>query len=162
MLLVVLVGLPSGRGFVVVSATSCSVANFEICPSFSLTFFMSSGLEKSVEAVVLDATALPVVVVVVVVIVPLPPLQLVAEGAGLKEEEAELTGEGSMDEAESMQRAESRELIEPSRLLLLLVVVHGVVVVSDWTCAFIHGCWRHFAAVRRFLGGGEGEGVREK
>ena len=60
----------------------------------------------------------------------LPPLRLVAEGAGLKDEEVELMGDGSMDEAESIQRAESRELMEPSRLLVLVVFV----------CIFSHGC----------------------
>ena len=82
-----------------------------------------------------------VVAVVVVVVVLLPPLQLVADGAGQKDEEAELTGDGSMEEAESMQRAESRELIEPSRL----------VVVLDWRCVLIQECWRHMSAVSLVL-----------
>ena len=94
-----------------------------------------------------------VVAVVVVVVVPLPPLQLVADGAGQKDEEAELTGDGSMEEAESMQRAESRELTEPSRL---------VVVVLDWRCALIQGCWRHMSAVSLVLWVGGREGVREE
>ena len=124
-LLAVLVGLPSGRGFSAVSAMICSVASFEICPSFSFTFLMSSGRESSLagvaKEVVVVAQVLAVVDVVVEVVVLPEPLWLVAEGAGLNEDEAELTGEGSMDEAESMQRAESRELMEPSRLLLLVV-----------------------------------------
>lgn len=64
---------------------------------------------------------------VAVVVVPLLPLWLVEEGAGLNDEEAELTGDGSTEEAESIQRAESKELMDPSRLL-------------DWTWAFIHEC----------------------
>ena len=56
-------------------------------------------------------------------------------GAGLNEEEAELTGDGSIEEAESTQTAESKEDVE------LFKVVR----------AFIQGCWRHLAAVRRFL-----------
>ena len=87
-----------------------------------------------------------VVVVVVEVTVLLPPQRLVAEGAGLNEEEAELTGDGSMEEAESIQRAESSELMDPSRLLVLLAVV-------DDTWAFTHGCWRHCSAVSRLLRG---------
>ena len=70
--------------------------------------------------------------VVVVKLLELPPLLLVEEGAGLKEEEFELTGEGSMEEAESMHRAESSELVELLRLALR---------------AFIHGCSRHLAAI---------------
>lgn len=115
---------------------------------------MSSGRESSVEVVELlavDGTdvVLPVVVdvvavvvVVVAVVVLLPPLRLVAEGAGLNDEEAELTGDGSIEEAESMQRAESMELIEPSRLLAVL---------PDWVCALIQGCCRHSSAVSRWL-----------
>ena len=146
-LLAVLVGLPSGRGFSVVSAIICSVASFDICPSFSFTFLMSSGRENSLLLLTFPDTAAEVVVAVVVVVVevmlPLPPLRLVAEGAGLNEEEAELTGDGSMEEAESIHRAESRELMEPSRLLVLLPV--------DATWALIHGCWRQCSAVRRLL-----------
>ena len=96
-----------------------------------------------------------VVVVVVEVTVPVVPLRLVAEGAGLNEEEAELTGEGSMEEAESMQRAESRELIDPSRF-----PVFGVVDCCAW--AFIQGCFRHTSAVSRLLEGGREGGGREK
>ena len=95
-----------------------------------------------------------VVVVVVEVTVPVVPLRLVAEGAGLNEEEAELTGEGSMEEAESMQRAESRELIDPSRF-----PVFGVVDCCAW--ALIQGCFRHTSAVSRLLEGGR-EGGRER
>lgn len=63
-------------------------------------------------------------------------------GAGLNEEEAELMGEGSREEAvDSMQRAESMELVELLRVLALRFASHG--------------CWRHFAAVSRFLGVGE-------
>ena len=152
-LLAVLVGLPSGRGFSVVSAIICSVASFDICPSFSFTFLMSSGRENSLLLLTFPDTAAEVVVAVVVVVVevmlPLPPLRLVAEGAGLNEEEAELTGDGSMEEAESIHRAESRELMEPSRLLVLLPV--------DATWALIHGCWRQCSAVRRLLKEGERE-----
>ena len=83
-----------------------------------------------------------VVEVVVVVVAALPPLRLVADGAGLNDEEAELTGDGSMEEAESMQRAESRELIEPSRLLVVVLV---------WRCALTQGCWRHISAVSLLL-----------
>ena len=61
----------------------------------------------------------------------------VVEGAGLKEEEVELIGEGSMEEAESMQRAESNEEVELFRLLDLR--------------AFIHACCRHLSAVIRLL-----------
>ena len=50
------------------------------------------------------------------------------EGAGLKDEEVELAGEGSTEEGESMQRAESREVVELFRLVLR---------------AFIQGCSRH-------------------
>ena len=46
----------------------------------------------------------------------LVPLRFTEEGAGLNEEEVELTGDGSTDDAESMHRAESRELMEPSKL----------------------------------------------
>jgi hypothetical protein len=146
-LLAVLVGLPSGRGFSVVSAIICSVASFDICPSFSFTFLMSSGRENSLLLLTFPVTAAEVVAVVVVVVevmLPLPPLRLVAEGAGLNEEEAELTGDGSMEEAESIHRAESRELMEPSRLLVLLAV--------DAKWALIQGCWRQCSAVRRLLG----------
>ena len=85
---------------------------------------MSSGREYSVDAaadeLVLDGTAAVLAAVVVVAVVELlPPMRLVAEGAGLNDEEAELTGDGSMEEAESMQRAESRELMDPSRLLVV-------------------------------------------
>ena len=38
------------------------------------------------------------------------------EGAGLKEEEVELAGEGSTEEGESMQSAESREVVDVLRL----------------------------------------------
>jgi len=62
----------------------------------------------------------------------------VVEGAGLKEEEVELIGEGSMEEAESMQRAESNEEVELFRLLDLR--------------AFIHACCRHLSAVIRLFG----------
>ena len=58
------------------------------------------------------------------------------EGAGLKEEEVELAGEGSTEEGESMQSAESREVVELFRLVFL---------------AFIHGCSRHCWADIRFL-----------
>lgn len=88
---------------------------------------MSSGREKSVLATAATLLVEEDFVAVQVVVVPLLPLLLVEEGAGLNDEEAELTGDGSTEEAESMQRAESKELIEPSRLL-------------DWTCAFIQGC----------------------
>ena len=82
---------------------------------------MSSGREYSTELLLVEDT---------VAVQVLPPLRLVAEGAGLKDEEVELMGDGSMDEAESIQRAESRELMEPSRLLVLVVFV----------CIFSHGC----------------------
>lgn len=59
-----------------------------------------------------------------------------AGGAGLKDEEVELTGDASTDEGESMQSAESKEEVELLRLFLR---------------NFIHGCSRHFAAVIRFL-----------
>lgn len=80
---------------------------------------MSSGRERSLEVGGGAVTLLVEedVVAVLVVIVPILPLWLVAEGAGLNDEEAELTGDGSMEEAESIQRAESKELMEPSRLL---------------------------------------------
>ena len=82
---------------------------------------MSSGREYSTELLLVEDT---------VAVQVLPPLRLVAEGAGLKDEEVELMGDGSMDEAESIQRAESRELMEPSRLLVPVVFV----------CIFSHGC----------------------
>ena len=62
---------------------------------------------------------------------------MVVEGAGLNEEEAELTGDGSMDEAESMHRAESRDEVELLRLL-------------DLRCC-IHECWILHGAVSRLL-----------
>ena len=65
--------------------------------------------------------------------------RVVVEGAGLKEEEAELTGDGSMEEAESMHRAESRDEVE---LLRLVDVVLR---------AFIQECSIHLTAVIRFL-----------
>ena len=72
------------------------------------------------------------------------------EGAGLKEEEVELAGEGSTEEGESMQSAESKEVVELLRFCLR---------------AFIQGCSRDCRADMRFLGGGEeggrGEGGRE-
>ena len=69
-------------------------------------------------------------------------LRLVELGAGLKEEEAELMGEGSREDVvDSMQRAESMELVELLSVLALR--------------AAIQGCWRHFAAVSRFLKVGE-------
>ena len=104
----------------------------------------------------MGTVVVPPLVVAVVVVVDatlLPPLRLVVQGAGLNEEEAELTGEGSIEEAESMQRAESRELIEPSRLLV-------VVVEEEEMWALIQGCWRHSSAVRRLLEGGR-EGGRD-
>ncbi len=58
------------------------------------------------------------------------------EGAGLKEEEVELAGEGSTEEGESMQSAESRDVVELLRLVF-----------RD----FIHGCSRHCWADMRFL-----------
>ena len=58
------------------------------------------------------------------------------EGAGLKEEEVELAGDGSTEDGESMQSAESREEVELLRLFFR---------------AFIHTWSRHFAAVMRFL-----------
>ena len=119
-LLLVLVGLPSPLILTVESAAvSLSVASVEM--SFSLTFFMSSGCERLLEEV--DTVELDERVVV--------------EGAGLKDEEAELTGDGSMEEAESMQRAESREEVELFRLVDLR--------------AFIHGCSMHLTAVILFL-----------
>ena len=61
---------------------------------------------------------------------------MVEEGAGLNEEEVELAGDGSTEEGESMQRAESNEEVELLRLVL---------------CAFIQGCSRHLEALMRFL-----------
>ncbi len=61
---------------------------------------------------------------------------MVEEGAGLNEEEVELAGEGSTDDGESIQRAESSEDVELFKLFLR---------------AFIHACSRHFAADMRFL-----------
>ncbi len=58
------------------------------------------------------------------------------EGAGLKEEEVELAGEGSTDEGESMQRAESRDVVELLRFVLRV---------------FIQACSRHCWADMRFL-----------
>ena len=43
---------------------------------------------------------------------------MVEEGAGLKEEEVELGGEGSTELGESMQRAESSDVVELFRLAL--------------------------------------------
>lgn len=63
--------------------------------------------------------------------------RVVVEGAGLNDEEAELTGDGSMEEAESMQRAESREEVELLRLVDLR--------------PFIQACSIHCTAVIRFL-----------
>lgn len=51
--------------------------------------------------------------------------RVVVEGAGLKDEEAELTGDGSMDEAESMHRAESSDDVELFRLVDLRAFIHG-------------------------------------
>ena len=62
--------------------------------------------------------------------------EVVEEGAGLKEEEVELAGEGSTEEGESMQRAESSDVVELFRLALR---------------AFIQGCSRHLAADIRLL-----------
>jgi len=59
-------------------------------------------------------------------------VEVVADGAGPNEEEAELTGEASV---ESIQTAESREDVELLRFVR----------------AFIQGCCRLTAAVRRFL-----------
>ena len=101
-LLLVLVGLPSPLALAAAeSAISRSVASVEMSLSFSLTFFMSSGCEKLLE------------VVETVELVE----RVVVEGAGLNEEEAELTGDGSMEEAESMQRAESSDEVELLRLV---------------------------------------------
>ena len=101
-LLLVLVGLPSPLVLAVAeSAISRSVASVDIEMSFSFTFFMSSGCERLVE------------VVETVELVE----RVVVEGAGLKEEEAELTGDGSMEEAESIQRAESSDEVELLRLV---------------------------------------------
>lgn len=61
---------------------------------------------------------------------------MVEGGAGLKEEEVELAGDGSTEEGESIQRAESNEDVELLRLFF-----------RD----FIHACSRHFAADIRFL-----------
>ena len=109
-------------------------------------------MDAAADELVLDGTAAVLATVVVVAVVELlPPLRLVAEGAGLNDEEAELTGDGSMEEAESMQRAESRELMDPSRLLVVPLVL----------CAFIHGCCRHTCAVSRLLREGGREGERE-
>lgn len=58
------------------------------------------------------------------------------EGAGLNEEEVELAGDGSTEEGESMQRAESSDVVELLRLGLR---------------ARIQGCSRHWKADRRFL-----------
>ena len=121
MLLLVLVGLPSPLIlFAESAAISRSVAKVEM--SFSLTFFMSSGWERLLEEV---ETVEPVE-------------RVVMEGAGLNEEEAELTGDGSMEEAESMQRAESSDEVELFRLVCCLR-------------AFIQACSMHCAAVIRFL-----------
>lgn len=64
--------------------------------------------------------------------------EVVEAGAGLNEEEVELAGEGSTEEGESMQRAESRDVVEMLRLDLWLL---------------IQGCSRHFNADMRFLKG---------
>ena len=61
---------------------------------------------------------------------------MVEEGAGLNEEEVELAGDGSTEEGESIQRAESNEEVELLRLAFL---------------AFIHGCSRHRTADIRLL-----------
>ena len=69
-----------------------------------------------------------------------------AEGAGLKDEEVELAGDGSTDEGESptlLQRAESSEVVELLRYCFR---------------AFIHGCSRHWTADMRFLEGGTQRG----
>jgi len=58
------------------------------------------------------------------------------EGAGLKDEEVELAGEGSTEEGESKQRAESSEEVELLRVFLR---------------PFIHECSKHLDAVIRFL-----------
>lgn len=114
MLLLVLVGLPSPLVLAVAeSAISRSVASVDIEMSFSLTFFMSSGCERLLE------------VVETVELVE----RVVVEGAGLKEEEAELTGDGSMEEAESMQRAESSDEVE----LLRLVEVVLRAFIQEWS-----------------------------
>ena len=62
---------------------------------------------------------------------------MVVEGAGLNEEEAELTGDGSMEDAESIQRAESSDEVELFRLVDLR--------------AFIQACSMHATAVILFL-----------
>lgn len=114
MLLLVLVGLPSPLALAAAeSAISRSVASVDIETSFSFTFFMSSGCERLLE------------VVETVELVE----RVVVEGAGLKEEEAELTGDGSMEEAESMQRAESSDEVE----LLRLVEVVLRAFIQEWS-----------------------------
>ena len=113
-LLLVLVGLPSPLAFAAAeSAINRSVASVDIEMSFSFTFFMSSGCERLLE------------VVETVELVE----RVVVEGAGLNEEEAELTGDGSIEEAESMQRAESSDEVE----LLRLVEVVLRAFIQEWS-----------------------------
>lgn len=101
----VLVGLSSPL-CLVASATCRSVASLEISVVSRWYSFLSSSGFGTIDGVVVVIAA---------------EVEVVVEGAGPNEEEVELAGDGSIDEAESMQTAESREDVEILRFVRALI-----------------------------------------